>query len=76
LTSSGDDGIVVDMSTEDEAFRAFREASNAFDASVGTLRDTLNAIHAANHAQGDAIDALRSANQAALRLLRGSNGQA
>jgi outer membrane protein TolC len=76
LTSSGDDGIVVEVSAaaDDEAFRAFREASDAFDAAVGSLRDTLNAIQAANHAQGDAIDALRSANQAALRLLRGTNG--
>jgi outer membrane protein TolC len=62
------------LDRHDEAFRAFREASNAFDAAVGALRDTLNAIQAANHAQGDAIDALRAANQAALRLLRGTDG--
>jgi len=58
---------------DDEAFRAFREASYAFDAAVGALRDTLNAMQAANHTQGDAIDALRAANQAARRLLRGTN---
>jgi outer membrane protein TolC len=63
------------LDRHDEAFRAFREASDAFDAAVGELRDTLNAIHAANHAQGSAIDALRTANQAALRLLRGGNGE-
>ena len=66
--------IDIILDRHDEAFRAFREASNAFDAAVGTLRDTLNAIQAANHAQGDAIDALRAANQAALRLLRGTDG--
>ncbi len=66
--------IDIILDRHDEAFRAFREASNAFDAAVGALRDTLNAIQAANHAQGDAIGALRSANQAALRLLRGPNG--
>ena len=62
------------LDRHDEAFRAFRDASNAFDAAMGALRDTLNAIQAANHAQGDAIDALRAANQAALRLLRGTDG--
>jgi len=62
------------LDRHDEAFRAFREASNAFDAAVGTIRDSLNAIQAANHAQGDAIGALRSANQAALRLLREPDG--
>ena len=62
------------LDRHDEAFRAFREASNAFDAAVGALRDTLNAIQAANHAQGNAIGALTEANQAALRLLRGTNG--
>jgi outer membrane protein TolC len=62
------------LDRHDEAFRAFRQASDAFDAAVGTLRDTLNAIQAANHAQGDAIGALREANQAALRLVRGTNG--
>ena len=62
--------IDVILDRHDEAFRAFREASGAFDSAVVALRDTLNAIQAANHAQGDAIDALRSANQAALRLLR------
>ena len=63
------------LGRHDEAFRAFREASDAFDAAVGALRDTLNAIHAANHAQGSAIDALRTASQSALRLLRGGNGE-
>ena len=62
------------LDRHDAAFRAFRQASDAFDAAVAALRDTLNAIQAANHAQGDAIDALRSANQAALRLLRQTNG--
>jgi outer membrane protein TolC len=66
--------IDIILDRHDEAFRAFREASNAFDAAVGALRDTLNAIQAANHAQGDAIGALRAANQAALRLLRGTDG--
>ena len=66
--------IDVILDRHDEAFRAFRAASNAFDAAVGGLRDTLNAIQAANHAQGDAIGALREANQAALRLLRGTHG--
>lgn len=61
------------LDRHDEAFRAFREASHAFDAAIGALRDTLNAVQAANHAQGDAIDALRAANQAALRLLRGTD---
>ncbi len=64
----------VILDRHDEAFRAFRDASNAFDAAVGALRDTLNAIQAANHAQGEAIGALRAANQSALRLLRGTNG--
>jgi len=45
-----------------------------FDATVDELRDTLTAIQAANDFQHDAIDALRSANQAALRMLRESNG--
>lgn len=58
------------LNRHDDAFRAFRDASGAFDAAILAVRDTLNAIQAANHAQGDAIDALRSANQAALRLLR------
>jgi outer membrane protein TolC len=62
------------LDRHDEAFRAFRQASDAFDAAVGALRDTLNVIQAANHAQGDAIDALRSANQAALRMLREPDG--
>jgi len=66
--------IDIILDRHDEAFRAFREASNAFDATVGASRDTLNAIQAANHAQGDAIGVLREANQAALRLLRGTNG--
>lgn len=61
------------LDRHDEAFRAFREASDAFDAAVVALRDRLNAIHAADHAQGSAIDALRTANQAALHLLRGGN---
>ena len=66
--------IDIILDRHDEAFRAFREASIAFDAAVGALRDTLNAVQAANHVQGDAIGALRAANQAALRLLRGTNG--
>ncbi len=63
------------LDRHDEAFRAFREASDAFDAAVGALRDSLDAIHTANHAQGSAIGAFRTANQAALRLLRGGNGE-
>ena len=66
-------GTILDQ--HDEAFRAFREASNAFDAAMDGLRLTLNAVQAANHAQADAIDAFRTANQAALRLLRHSNGR-
>jgi outer membrane protein TolC len=65
--------IILDQ--HDEAFRAFRQASDAFEGAVAALRDTLNAVQAANHAQGDAIDALRTANQAALRLLRQNNGR-
>lgn len=86
MTDLADDAIVVWMSQRDlseidtildrhdEAFRAFREASDAFDSAVAGLRDMLNAIQTANHAQGDAIDAVRTANQAALRLLRNTNG--
>ena len=33
------------LDRHDEAFRAFRQASDAFDASVAALRGTLNAIH-------------------------------
>jgi hypothetical protein len=60
-----------------DAFGAFRDASDAFDAAVKgvgdtivSLRSSLDAVHAANRAQGEAIDAIRAANQAALRLLR------
>ena len=63
------------LDRHDEAFRAFREASAAFDMAMEGMRTTLNAVQAANHAQGDAIDAFRNANQAALRLLRQSNGR-
>jgi hypothetical protein len=31
------------LDRHDEAFRAFREASDAFDAAVGALRDSRNA---------------------------------
>ena len=62
------------LDRHDDAFRAFRLASDAFDSVVAALRDTLNAVQAANHAQGEAIDALRAANQSALRLLRQANG--
>ena len=63
------------LDQHEEAFKAFRAASHAFDAAVAGLRATLDAVQSANHAQGDAIDAMRAANQAALRLLRQSNGQ-
>jgi len=69
------------LDRHNEAFRAFREASDAFDqaasrlgAGMDALRITLAAMQAANRAQGDAIDAFRAANQAALRLLRRDNG--
>jgi hypothetical protein len=52
-----------------EALRGLREASTAFDAAIGAMRDTLAAIHDANHQQGLAIAAVIAANQAALRLL-------
>jgi len=63
------------LDQHDEAFKAFRAASDAFEAAVAGLRATLDAVQSANHAQGEAIDAMRAANQAALRLLRHSNGQ-
>lgn len=63
------------LDQHEEAFKAFRAASDAFDAAVAGLRATLDPVQSANHAQGDAIDAMRAANQAALRLLRQSNGQ-
>src|SRR5262249_48583078 len=54
--------IDVILYRHDEAFRAFGEASKAFDAAVGALRDTLNAIQAANHAQAEAMRLLRETN--------------
>jgi len=66
------------LDRHDEAFRAFRAASDAFDAAMtgvgdtmAGLRATLDAMQSANHAQAEAIDAIRAANQAALRMLRG-----
>jgi ABC-type transporter Mla subunit MlaD len=58
------------LDQHNEAFRAFRAASTAFDAAMAGLHDTMSALRAANQAQGEAIEAFRLANDAALRLLR------
>jgi hypothetical protein len=49
-----------------EAMHAFREASDAFDRAIMSMRETLTAIHDANHAQGQAINRVIAANTAAL----------
>ena len=45
-----------------------RESSNAFDAGISSVRQTLTAVQNANQAQGRAIDRVMAANKLALKL--------
>ena len=57
------------LDAHDAAFRAFREASRAFDHAMDGLADTMAGIRQANDAQGRAIEAMMAANREALTLL-------
>lgn len=57
------------LDRHDEALQAFRDANEAFECAIASMRETLTAVHDANHAQGDAINGVIAANQAALSLL-------
>ena len=56
------------LDEHDQAMFELRESSNAFDAGISSMRQTLTAVQNANHAQGRAIDRVMAANKLALKL--------
>ena len=56
------------LDEHDQAMFELRESSNAFDAGISSMRQTLTAVQNANHAQGRAIDRIMAANKLALKL--------
>jgi flagellar biosynthesis/type III secretory pathway chaperone len=56
------------LDEHDQAMFELRESSNAFDAGISSMRQTLAAVQNANQAQGRAIDRVMAANKLALKL--------
>ena len=57
------------LDQHDAAFRAFRDASGAFDQAIDGLAQVMTGIRRANDAQGRAIEAMMAANREALAQL-------
>jgi hypothetical protein len=56
------------LDEHDQAIFELRDPSNAFDAAISSMRQTLGVIQDANHAQGRAIDRVIAANKLARAL--------
>ena len=56
------------LDEHDKAMFELRESSNAFDAGINGMQQTLTAVQNANQAQGRAIDRVMAANKLALKL--------